>query len=258
MAKTIRLPFINRTVAFDAILPLSSTVTVAVGVALARDHLRSACRFARLAYRLEHGGGAIEAIHAREEHDSCVAASIIFAGAFLDSEINYQFATAAEAADPNALADPMRGPVRAAMAAMFTGGGFRNLSVFQKYQELLRLAGKTKLPEKANANPYTDALLLTQVRNQLVHYQQGPVTVSTDDPAAQLSPEKFSQQMLLRNIAGNPLAAAGEPYFPRRMLSHALANAGIIWGVAWVDAFYARLGVNPPPLDAMRNEIITA
>jgi hypothetical protein len=129
------------------------------------------------------------------------------------------------------------------------------MSVFAKYQKLLQLAGATKLPE--NQNPYTDGFFLTQVRNQLVHYQQGPVTVSTDDPAAQLSPAKYFQEMQSRGIAPNPLAAAGEPFFPRRMLSHALAQAGITWAVAWVDAFYARLGLNPLPLDAMRNEITT-
>lgn len=107
--KAFRVPFLNKTIVMEAILPLTGTLTVAVGVALARDHLRSACRFARLAYRLEGGTAAIEPAQERFEHDSFVAASIIFASAFLDSEVNYQFATAAEGADPNALPIPMRG-----------------------------------------------------------------------------------------------------------------------------------------------------
>jgi hypothetical protein len=64
-----------------------------------------------------------------------------------------------------------------------------------------------------------------------------------------LGPEKFARELRSRGISENPLAAIGEPYFPRRILSHHLAESGIHWAVSWVDAFYDRLGVTPPPLD---------
>jgi hypothetical protein len=65
----------------------------------------------------------------------------------------------------------------------------------------------------------------------------------------------FEQQLAALGIARSPLAPAGEPFFPRGMVSHQLAAAGVEWAVAWVDAFYAQLGVTPDPLGAVRADI---
>jgi hypothetical protein len=147
MSWSFRVPIINRRIAVDMIQTPTETLVAAVGVALARDHLRSACRFARLAYRLECGHPALESGEKRGEHDSFVAAAIIFAGAFLDSEINYQFAVAATTADPNALPPPTRDQVLAAIKGAVAGRTLPD-SVFPKYQMLLKLAGKLTLPER--------------------------------------------------------------------------------------------------------------
>jgi hypothetical protein len=231
---------------------LSGSLSAHVFVGLARDHLVSACRLARLAYRLEHDGPSPEAGTAREEHDTFVIGSIVFAGAFLDGEINSLYANAAEGADPNALPAPMRGELRQDVADSFrSGADFRKMSTLDKYQNLLKLAGRGPLSEKPGT-PHARALLLTQVRNRLIHFQEGPVLMSSGgtDP---IPLGRFEEQLTALEIARSPLAAAGEPFFPRGMLSHQLASSGVEWAVAWVDAFYVQLGVTSDPLGALRS-----
>jgi hypothetical protein len=103
-------------VRIDASSTVSARLEMHVFVNLPRDHLRSACRLTRYTYLLENGATGREPGEERAEHDTFVAGSLIFAGAFVDGEVNSCYAMAAEGVDPNALPEPMRGQVRDNMA----------------------------------------------------------------------------------------------------------------------------------------------
>ena len=233
---------------------VTGRLQIDVFVNLARDHLRSACRLTRFAYALENGTPSREAGQERVEHDTFVIGALIFAGAFVDGEINACYAMAAEGSDPNALPEPMRGQLRDDMANFFGTKEHRYVGTLRKYQRLMELAGRTPLAEKDA--PYARVRLLLDIRNALVHYGQGPVTTSTGgpDPAP---PGRFEDEVSALGIPKSRWASVGDPFFPRSMLSHELAATAIAWAVAWVDAFYAQLGVTPSPLEGVRSEIRT-
>jgi len=233
---------------------VTSQLQMLVFVNLARYHLRSACGLARFAYPLERGSSAHEPGMEREEHDTFLVAALIFAGAFVDGEINSLYAMAAEASQPDALPMPMRGPVRDDMAAFFAGKQYRGMGTIPKYQHLLELAGTARLPTSGAER--TNVRRLLGIRNALVHYGQGPVLTSTGGPAA-APMGQFEGELSALGISRSPWASVNDPFFPRSMLSHQLAATAIDWAVAWVDAFYAQLGVTTSPLDAMRADIRT-
>jgi hypothetical protein len=237
-------------------LNLSGTLSIHMSVGLAHDHLRSACRFARYAYALEHGGSSLEAGMEREEHDTFVISAVVFAAAFLESEVNTLFAEAAEGFTIDALRKARQEPLRERMAEFFRAkGDFRKLGSLLKYQHLLKLAEKSPLSEKAGT-PHQRALFLLQIRNRLIHFQEGPV-LWWSETSEDIPPGRFEDELAARGISRSPLAPSGEPFFPRGMLSHDLAARGIEWAVAWVDAFYEAFGAAPPPLDSIRAEIRT-
>lgn len=199
-------------------------------------------------------GQPVEPDQARWEHDSFVAAAVVFSGMFLGSEITYQFAVAATSNDSNALPDAMRGKVREEMAALFRDERrFRRISALEKYQAVLELAGLPRIPGK---RAFKNANLVIEIRNRLVHYEQG-IIPARDYGGNVITPERFRAELGRRRITDNPMAAAGEPYFPRRALSHRLAEAAVKWAMAWVDQFYAKVGANPPPLDGIRDQTLT-
>src|SRR4029077_20532544 len=96
-----------------------------------------------------------------------------------------------------------------------------------------------------------------QIRNRLIHFQEGPV-FWWSETSQEIPPALFEDELAALAMSRSPLAPSGEPFFPRGMLSHELGALGIEWAVAWVDSFCEALGATPPSLDSMRAEILTA
>ena len=103
----------------EGALSFSGTLSIHMSVGLAHDHLGSACRFARYAYALEHGGSSLEPGMEKEEHDTFVIGAVVFAAAFLESEVNTLFADVAEGFTLNALPKVLQEPLRERMATFF-------------------------------------------------------------------------------------------------------------------------------------------
>ena len=195
-------------------------------------HLCAARQFAQCAQESEAAEGRSMRFDIKQT--SYVAGSIIASAAFLEAAINEFLKDIADGQSPKCI-DPECGKLIKAYWDRKESGNRSSVSILNKYQDALELCRKPRF--KTGEQPYQDAKLGIELRNELTHYK--PEFFGGDDQ------HRFTEK-LRGKFAENPLmVGSGNPYFPDKFLGSPCA----LWVVTSVqtlaDAFFGSVGVMP-------------
>lgn len=208
-------------------------------------HIQSAALFARQCAVTECVYAGMNDGTGVAEHRAYVTGAIFHSVAFLEANINELF-------DATLQGIPLVAPLGAKrlgeMAALwkYALSGKTRYSMLDKYQLALELGGKERFPDTDGRNPpacgsFADVRELTSLRDTLMHYQ----------PLWEGDREEKEVRRLRERLGArftdhiNPLMP-GNSYFLNRYLSHACAVWAVESSLAFADAFYSRLGIQPP------------
>lgn len=197
-------------------------------------HLWGAEHFARLAKEIEdaHTGKPEFSIR----HRAYVTNAVLSAGAFLEAAINEVFDDVADKA-PSYV-----GSLSAESARLMAGlwdererQTVERWPILDKYRVALLCADCLALDK--SAQPYQDAKLLIDLRNDLTHAR--PETRTTDDV------DKLSKALMTKFKPNRLMENSANPYFP----DHCLGTGCAVWAVSTVrtfaDEFFSRLQMQP-------------
>lgn len=177
------------------------------------------------------------------QHRVYVISAVLLAVAALEGTINELFADAVDNPAGRACTLPESSKSRLAEAVRL--GALDRVSVLDKFQMALILT--TGVPLETGRQPYQDAHSLVSLRNALVHYRPEPVvTIGWDKEM------KGLERKLGRKFKPNPLAGAGNPYFPDRCLGSGCAEWAAKTAIGFLEDFHLKVGLPSPHGDISR------
>lgn len=198
---------------------------------LSITHLTAASLFASQCKTLESNA---------EQHAFCgeqvtqqqayVVSSVILSAAFLEATINELFSDCADGHATRSL------EVRDLMGRLWKQGVPKtaSYSILEKYDIALELANRTGFIR--GDQPYQDAKLLVQLRNQLVHFEPESVAGSFN-PSEVLDLHVFEKRFRGK-FEVNPLTGALNPFYPDKLLGAGCAIWSVKTAIAFADAFF--------------------
>jgi hypothetical protein len=211
----------------------SASATVRMNTHFNVQHMVAAAIFARKVFEIEathnHQKGLVsgEAYYA---HRGYVVGAVFSAVASLEATINELFIDAENEHSPTfAGVDPMVPRLLTEYWEEIQGA-----RILTKYQTALVLARKSKFDR--GGSPYQEADRLIQLRNALVHYKP---EWDTDQKK-----HKKIEDQLKDHFALNPFTVPNDAFFPKKCLGHGCAEWAVKSGVAFIDGFFARLGLS--------------
>jgi hypothetical protein len=217
--------------------------TIKMRVYYSSYHLWAARHFAQLSSNIEatHIGKSYFDI----EHRAYVTSTIFTAVAFMEAAINELFQDAAD--DHQSYITHLDDDLKITMTTTWNdtkNGKFfksrnkaterenrKEPSILVKYQTMLDFA-KVGIFLK-NEQPYVDAKLVIQLRNELVHYKPKIFDGSPSHEFEELLKDKFPLNPLITTL--------GNPYFPDKCLGYGCAQWAVDSCKNFVDTFFAKL-----------------
>lgn len=208
-------------------------------------HIQSAAFLARCAGKIERENADVEKPRAQHstiliKHRAYVVGSILSATCFLEAQINEFFADANDRRAEQLLG--LTASTMATMGTLWRHGIPRTArhGILEKYQLLLALA---EVPTfDTGAPPFQDVHLLVLLRNDLVHYEPHWISADTGEDSAQDGRHQI-EKMLHSKFPPNPLAGAGNPFYPDKCLGHGCAAWAVASCLALSDEFASRLSI---------------
>ncbi len=221
-------------------LSVSDSLEIGIRDYVSLSHVWSACFMARSCGALEQTDDALPDRHDR--HFAFFCASIGAAADFLDASINELIQDARD--------DQRGGPTQRMSANQVTAlaltpplASLRREGVLDKYDIAAKAAGV--VPPLRGQSIGQDAALVLAVKNALSHWVPELVTTVADDSSA-ISVQEMERRLKKLQLAPNPFAGPGHPFFPRRAATHGLAAWCCTTAMAYVEEYFGRFGVVPP------------
>lgn len=220
-------------------------------------YIQSAAVLSQLGFAIEQNYRVEKKISGelRLRHETFILNSVLSTVAFLESTVNELHADAAD--DAYFFADEQTEALLRTIAEKWQNEkNFDRAPMITKYQKILAIAEKPQFDE--NDPAFANIRILTEIRNNLMHYKREWVVVSdgrTPVSGEGGTTEKF-EKILRKKFATNPLAAKNLPFFPDKCLGHGCAEWAIVNSVIFTDEFFRRLGL-PVPYDGIRDELVT-
>ena len=211
---------------------MATSITITQRGYFSTHHLWSARHFAALATAQEAVQGQTPRFSVR--HRSYVISAITGSVAFMEAAINEVFQDAAD--DRESYIHPLAPAVRTTLGAFWTvtDDGKKYIPVQEKYNLALCMAGKSLIDR--GQNPYTDAKILINLRNWLIHFRPEDFSSDTEHKlGTRLKEKKFPSNALM--------AGAGNSYFPDHALGAGCAHWAHTAAVNFVDRFASVLGL---------------
>lgn len=205
--------------------------------------LRGAAQFARQSrqYELAHSG-SFEPDKVFE-HRACVLGAVFLSTAALEATANELFSDAAETAGSRVA--HLTPETRELMSRLWEKGIPRTAryKILEKYDIALTLMRKD--PLDVSKYPYQDAKALVTLRNALIHFEP---SWQLHDTGQGIPAEKTSsfEKALKGKFAVNPLAGAGNPYYPDKLLGHGCAAWAVGCTISFINNFVLRTGAVAP------------
>lgn len=207
---------------------------LSLSTSLVVNHLHAAAFFARQSAAIEtaHDEQASEEI--RADHRAYVIGSVFAAVAFLEATINEVF----DSSLPSLANVPQNWERRAKQK--YKGAK----EALAKYQLALELSG---LPcfDPTSDPAYDDANDLMTLRNNLVHYKQTVHLQVMSEPVAEEDAPTLERLLRRRVAISNPLYPSPS-HFLHECLSHDCARWAVQAALTFADAFFVRMGLQPP------------
>jgi len=219
--------------------PVSDTLTIRSKHSFPKIHLQAADYMAGLP-RTEEQKPSSEFDHAL--HRTSVIGAIMFSVATAEAAVNEVFVDAGEQIprDPEGALDP---EVLDSLAAKWRERRFPFRPMFEKVDEALAIAGAETL-DRGRA-PHQTAALVVKLRNALVHAEPVRTALWSDDNGLARDEQQL-ERILEGRFELNPHTGPSNPFFPDHCLSAGCARWAIQVILAYLDAFFDRLGMKPP------------
>lgn len=219
-------------------MPVSVSITFRHYLSI--SHLSAAAIFSQHCRELETSAGTTPLdSQERRQHNAYAVSSVIVSAAFLEATINELFSDCAVAHSTDRIAALQATHL---MGRLWEKGIPRtaSYSILEKYEIALELNGKP--PIDPGTNPYQDVKLLVELRNALIHYE--PETIVSHSRNENPKLHKFEKRFA-RKVDANPLAGAGNPFYPDKLLGSSCAQWAVKSAVAFTDDFFQKLGISP-------------
>lgn len=204
-------------------------------------HIQSAALFARQAHAIEEAYDGKFDDRLITEHLAYVTASIITTFSFLEATINKVFTDTKET--NNEIYKTLGSQVTERMSEMWDMS-LSQSKTLGKFQMALILAEKQKFDKGKTL--YQDVDTLRLLRNDLVHYHPKWSQVGLNVNLPPQDEKKFITRLKNKAFTLNPLMSEGNPFYPKRCLSHGCAKWAIESSIKFTDKFFEKLDVKPP------------
>jgi len=214
-------------------------VRVSVKSYLSQSFIRSAASFARQCWKTEreHSSQRYED-DLLTEHQALAIGAISASVSFLEATINELFFDAADPLANSPLIKQLDDNTRRLMACLWGWENYqRTTKVLEKFQHVLRLAGKS--PFDKGKSPYQEAADLIEVRNALIHYKPEWIAAYTKGLDQELVHDL--ERRLRGKFALNPFVPEGQVFFPDRCLCHGCSEWAIKSSINFVGSFLAEM-----------------
>jgi hypothetical protein len=202
--------------------------------------LEAAAIFARRSAEIERTAGPDTTDLLRSEHRGCVVSVIMQCAAALETEI-YEITVYGPGyhLGSNGIDHKAR-DFLLPCAEMID-----HQDVGSRYELVLHLLKKPELSR--STQPFQDTALLVRLRNELVHYKS--------KWGNEMENNKFQHSLRQLNHPKPPFVSELSNFFPHLCLSAACAAWAVETTVAFLDAFYSRLGI-AGRLDPYRSRLV--
>lgn len=196
-------------------------------------HLWAAEHFAGLARDIEnaHTGKPVFNI----KHRAYVTNSILSAVAFLEAAINEIFDDVADG--HSGYVDPLTPDCARLLAGLWKQRNVERWSILDKYQLALLCSGIDEF--ETGAQPYQDAKILVDLRNDLTHAR--PETRASFDEEQQNMRKRMTAKFKPNRLMEN----AANPFFPDHYLGVGCADWAVKTANAFANEFFGRLRIQP-------------
>ena len=175
-------------------------------------------------------------------HRALIVSIIMSCVAFLEATINEIFMDSIEI--PHGIILDLEEPAIKLFSQMWKNGIPRTAGypIIEKYQIALTLASKNEFD--LGTNLVENILLLTKLRNALIHFEPDSVVTKS-----LFEPEKVKRQKLESQLKGkfklNQYTGVNNPFFPDKCLSLDCALWAINSSLCFTDEFFMRLEILP-------------
>jgi hypothetical protein len=217
-------------------------------------HLGAAALFARHSYLLEETKRTQTQEQVINDHRAYVLGAVLHSAAFLEAVVNEFFSDAGDSTDSAAVRSLLDSE-RQLLAEMWEQGVPRTAQypIIKKFEIVLSLLRRSAFDK--STNPYSDARVLTELRNALIHYEPEWVPGGTHRAQDQKSAHKF-EKALRGRFDLNPFSGSGSTFYPSRMLGHGCAQWAVNTALGFADCFFQLIGT-PPPYEHHRARFAT-
>ena len=165
--------------------------------------------------------------------------AVTSAVAFLETTVNEVLE---HAADPRSAGSDLSESTVETMRALWRGEEFDKASIFLKYQVALTAAGQSLM--NPGENPYQDADLLVRLRNRLMHYK--PKWQLVHGTPGDVKPSSMEKQLKNKFPPNQLTKRSRAAWYPDKCLGAGCAQWACDTAVAFVDAWWSRMGIERP------------
>lgn len=217
-------------------------------------HVQAAALFAREAAAIEqaYSGNYEPEVWTRDQW--YVIGSVVSSAAFLEALINEVFADAAErhSGAKSGLSDAER----EILGDLWRLGVPRTArySVLDKFRICLSLLRRHPFDEGSQS--FQDVARLIKLRNALIHFEPETINHPSGTKTAQRDTHRM-ERLFRGKFPLNPIAGAGNPFWPDKCLGHGCAAWGVGATIIFGDEFFRRLG-GTATYDHVRAQLTTA
>jgi hypothetical protein len=204
-------------------------VSSAIWQEISPDHLWAARHLADLAQQEEERGEVGAQHEGYQRHRTYVTGSLLSSVCYLEAAINELLSGIDEHGDMvlGVACDPLH---RQVLARLWSPK-IERLSMLEKYD--LALDAGLRPGFDKGAGPYQDVVLVTKLRNALVHYKPEWV-YGADGAALPVDQQHKFERTLKRRFEENPLAGERFPFWPDLCLSAGCAR----WAAESAEGFF--------------------
>jgi hypothetical protein len=217
-------------------MEISVSMTVSSRHYFSISHLFSAALFAKHCKEVEANPEASMFNTLGTTHRAYAMSTVISSVAFLEATINELFADCENGHHRdriNALQS------MELMEYLWKEPCIEKAQALNKYEIALKLNYKTAIDRGDKI--HQDAKLLFELRNALIHYK--PETIVGYSDYKDYECHKFEKGFANRKFSLNPLAGAGDSFYPVKILGAGCACWAVGAAVAFTDDFFLKLGI---------------
>jgi len=224
-------------------IKVNASVTVKLRQPYSIKHIQSAAIFCKKCSEIERKN-TLDTIdpEVRLLHQAYVINSIFSSVAFLEAFINELFCDSKDNMEYLDKCLDNKEVIRLSNMWKLNVPRTASYSIVEKYQIALTLADK--IPFEESDDIFQDIKTLTQLRNELIHYEPMWIELFDDPIKERNNMRKIGRKLQHKNFSQNPFTEAGRPYFPDKCLGHGCAQWAVMRSLAFCEKFCIKMNLS--------------